>query len=158
MGAGRWGLLPDSAGPDDKVLCAKLKNARSETVMEKPTFAALWRKGRRCLVPAGGFYEWPEVKVKGQPPFQITAGSAECVAFAGLWTKRDDLVTFTILTRAASPALAPIHSRMPVAFLPAQAARWFSSSPDQAYEMMRDESLMDWQAERTENPAASRLL
>jgi putative SOS response-associated peptidase YedK len=154
MGAGRWGLLPDYANGDDKTLCAKLKNARSETVREKPTFAALWQKGRRCLVPASGFYEWPEVKVKGQPPFQVTAPKSECFGFAGLWIKRGDLVTFTILTQPASPALSSIHSRMPVAFLPSQADQWFESSPDQAYEMMLNESLQNWQPERIESLAA----
>ena len=36
-------------------------NARSETVAEKSIFSRLL-KGRRCLVPLQGFYEWRQVR------------------------------------------------------------------------------------------------
>lgn len=148
MGLARWGLLPSYAESDDKTLCAKLKNARSETIHEKASFAELWRRGRRCLIPASGFYEWPEVKVKGHPPYTVTANKSECIAFAGLWNKTDDLVTYTILTQPASPALAHIHSRMPVAFYPDQAERWFAATPQDAAVMMAQDSIRnDWVAE-----------
>ncbi len=150
MGLGRWGLLPDYVAADDKALCAKLKNARIETIAEKPTFSGLWQKGRRALVPASGFFEWPEIKVKGQPPYEVTAPAAEAIAFAAIWTKHDDLVTFTILTTAASPALAKIHSRMPVAFRPDQAEQWFAASPTEAQHMTMQDNIVDWQATRTE--------
>ena len=150
MGLARWGLLPGYVATDDKALCAKLKNARAETIAEKPTFAKLWQKGRRALIPASGFYEWPEIKVKGQPPYLVNDPGADALAFAALWSKQDDLVTFTILTTAASPALAQIHSRMPVAFRPAQAERWFASTPDEAREMMAQDNITQWQADRTQ--------
>jgi putative SOS response-associated peptidase YedK len=147
MGLARWGLLPDYAQSDDKALCAKLKNARSETITEKQSFAAAWRKGRRCLIPASGFFEWPEEKIKGHPPFKIYIPDEDAIAFAGLWAKRDDLVTFTILTRAASAGLSDIHSRMPVAFRAQQAQRWFEASPDDALRQMNHDSIMDWTIE-----------
>ncbi len=150
MGLARWGLLPDYAAEDDKTLSAKLKNARSETIMEKQTFSPLWQKGRRCLVPASGFYEWPEEKIKGHPPFKIYVQDEEAVAFAGLWTRREDLVTFSILTCAASPALSGIHSRMPVAFRPADALRWGEATPDQAYEMICRDRITNWTADLQE--------
>lgn len=141
MGMGRWGLLPDYAPQDDKTLCAKLKNVRSETVAEKPSFANLWGQGRRCLIPASGFLEWPEEKIKGHPGYQMTLPEEE-FALAGLWTKRDDLVTFAVLTRAASPELSHIHSRMPVAFYPHQVDAWTDSTPDKALHMMAHESIL----------------
>lgn len=147
MGLARWGLLPDYADADDKSLCAKLKNARSETIAEKPSFANLWQKSRRCLVPANGFFEWPEEKIKGHPPFKIYVQGEEPVAFAGLWTKRDDLVTFTLLTKAASPTISKIHSRMPVAFLPHQADAWFNATPAQALMQIEHDSVANWEAE-----------
>ncbi len=151
MGLAQWGLRPDYLQNDDNALAAKLKNARSETILEKQTFAELWRKGRRCLVPADGFYEWPEVKVKGQAPYKINVPHQECVAFAGLWTRKDDRVSFTILTQAAVGKLAEIHSRMPVAFLPGQANDWFDASSEDALDMIRGKSITHgWYAEMIE--------
>lgn len=148
MGAAQWGLQPDYLQNEDQALAARLKNARSETILEKQTFAGLWQKGRRCLVPADGFYEWPEIKVKGQPPHKVTVPQEECVAFAGLWTRKNDKVSFTILTQPAVGAIAEIHSRMPVAFLPGQAAEWFGATPQEALEMIQGRSITHgWYAE-----------
>lgn len=152
MGQARWGLLPDYAQSDDKTLCAKLKNARSETVTEKQSFANLWRKGRRCLIPASGFLEWPEEKIKGHPPFKIYVQDAEAIAFAGIWTKRDDLVTFTVLTKAASSELSKIHSRMPVAFRADQTRSWFEATPENALMQIEHDSIADWAIELQGDP------
>jgi putative SOS response-associated peptidase YedK len=51
----RWGLIPSWA--KDTAIGAKMINARSETVAEKPAFRAAFKR-RRCLVPMAGFYEW----------------------------------------------------------------------------------------------------
>jgi putative SOS response-associated peptidase YedK len=49
----KWGLVPSWATtPDDGY---RPTNARSYS-LHKPTFRAAF-KGKRCLVPAGGFYE-----------------------------------------------------------------------------------------------------
>ncbi len=140
MGMARWGLLPSHASHDDKTLCAKLKNARSETLQEKKSFAELWQRGRRCLIPASGFYEWPEEKIKGHPPYEITHEN-EAIAFAGLWNKHEDLITFTILTCAATEDLQKIHSRMPVMFAPSQCEEWMSADSVRAYEMLGRDNL-----------------
>ncbi|MCB0132967.1 MAG: SOS response-associated peptidase, partial [Caldilineaceae bacterium] len=49
-----WGLIPSWA--KDPSMGARMINARSETVSEKPSFRAAFRR-RRCLIPADGFYE-----------------------------------------------------------------------------------------------------
>ena len=51
----RWGLIPHWA-KDDKI-GYKMINARVETLAQKPAFRSLLA-ANRCLVPAGGFYEW----------------------------------------------------------------------------------------------------
>lgn len=57
----RWGLLPQWA--KDERIAAKMINARSETVMDKPAFKTAFER-KRCLIPANGFYEWNKNKVK----------------------------------------------------------------------------------------------
>jgi putative SOS response-associated peptidase YedK len=152
MGLAQWGLQPDYLQNDDNVLAAKLKNARSETITQKQTFAELWRKGRRCLVPADGFYEWPEDKSAGRKPYKVTVPQQETIAMAGLWTRKGEKVSFTILTQPAVGALAEIHSRMPVAFKPEQAREWFESANDDALNMIADKSFThDWYAEMIES-------
>ncbi len=51
----RWGLIPYWA-KDTKIAYSTI-NARSETASSEPSFRDAFKK-RRCLVPAGGFYEW----------------------------------------------------------------------------------------------------
>ena len=51
----RWGLIPSWA--KDIKIGSRMINARSETVAEKPSFRAAFKR-RRCLIPADGFYEW----------------------------------------------------------------------------------------------------
>lgn len=51
----KWGLIPSWA--KDASIAAKLINARSETVEEKPSFREAFKR-RRCIIPADGFYEW----------------------------------------------------------------------------------------------------
>jgi putative SOS response-associated peptidase YedK len=111
----RWGLIPSWA--KDKSIGAKMINARSETVKDKPSFRQAV-KYRRCLVPASGFYEWlPVGKVKLPQYIHLKDGSP--MVFAGLWEtwkspEEEVLESFTILTTAANPLLEPLHDRMPV--------------------------------------------
>ena len=50
-----WGLVPSWA--PDASMAQRMINARSETLLEKPSFRQAVQK-RRCLIPANGFYEW----------------------------------------------------------------------------------------------------
>lgn len=108
-----WGLLPPWA--KDKSFAAKMINARSETVAEKPSFAPSLKK-RRCIVPADGYYEWKKVGGAKQP-YYISRTDGAPLAFAGLysWWRDTDgwLLSTTIITKAADQ-LADIHDRIPV--------------------------------------------
>ena len=113
----RWGLVPSFA--KDTSGGARLINARSETITEKPSFRAAWRARRRCIVPADGFYEWAHT-AKRRQPFFICRTDRRPLALAGLWEGWKDpatgqwLRTFTVLTTSADPKLRPLHERMPV--------------------------------------------
>lgn len=111
----RWGLIPSWA--KDPAIGAKLINARSETVSEKPSFKAAFKR-RRCLIIADGFYEWQRQEGKKQP-YYFRLQSGQLFAFAGLWEhwkspEEQTTNSCTILTTEANDLLRPIHDRMPV--------------------------------------------
>jgi putative SOS response-associated peptidase YedK len=116
-----WGLIPSWA--KDPAIGAKLINARSETVTEKPSFRAAF-KYRRCLIPADGFYEWQKTQRGAKQPFYFSMAGNAVLAFAGLWESWNDIETCTILTTEANGLLQPIHDRMPVILNPEDYGRW----------------------------------
>ena len=112
----RWGLVPSWAKQPDTGL--KMINARVETVEERPAFRRAFER-YRCLIIADGFYEWRRQPSGPKQAFHITRSDGGLFAFAGLWSiwyGEDDqkLRTCTILTTAASRAIASLHDRMPV--------------------------------------------
>lgn len=112
----QWGLVPSWA--KDPSIGNRMINARAETLAEKPSFRAAYRR-RRCLVLANGFYEWQsEPGQRAKTPMAIRLRSGEAFAFAGLWElwRPDDtpLLTCTIITTEPNALVAPIHNRMPV--------------------------------------------
>jgi putative SOS response-associated peptidase YedK len=125
----RWGLVPAWAATPDP--SAGWINARIETLAEKPAFRDAFR-ARRCLVPADGFYEWADHGGFRQP-YRIALPGGGLFAFAGLWERWRDaqggvIESCAIVTREASPALRPLHDRMPVVLPDASFAEWLAPS------------------------------
>src|SRR5262245_60784154 len=93
-------------------------NARSETIEQKPSFAASFRQ-RRCVVPARGFFEWQKLG-NARQPFHIVRRDEGLFGFAGLWweiwdgERGEGSDMFVILTTAPNRTLQGIHDRMPV--------------------------------------------
>jgi len=134
----RWGLVPPwSSGPE---VGAKMINARSETVLEKPSFKEAFL-GRRCLIPVDGFYEWQK-REDGKQPFLFRRKDHSVFALAGLWEQWKDkegreLETCTILTTAANATMRPIHQRMPVVLPESDWKAWLDLPADQAKQLMK---------------------
>jgi putative SOS response-associated peptidase YedK len=116
-----WGLIP--AWAKDASMAAKLINARSETVAEKPSFRAAY-KARRCIIPADGFYEWQKVPGGPKQPVRFTIAGGGVFGMAGLWESWQDIQTCTILTTTANALLASLHDRMPVILAPKDYTLW----------------------------------
>jgi putative SOS response-associated peptidase YedK len=136
----RWGLVPSWAKQPDTGL--KMINARVETVAERPAFRRAFER-YRCLIVADGFYEWQRVPTGPKQALHITRADGSMFAFAGLWSiwHGDDgrqLRTCTILTTAASPAIASLHDRMPVILAPDAEAAWLERSrpPERLRELL----------------------
>jgi putative SOS response-associated peptidase YedK len=124
-----WGLVPGWA--KDPKIGNRMINARAETLAEKASFKAAFRR-RRCIVPADGFFEWRMLPgVKHKEPTYITHPDGTPLAFAGLWEVWKDkehpgeaLHSCTIITTAANDTMAPVHDRMPVILEPATFDHW----------------------------------
>ncbi len=112
----RWGFVPSWAR---EIQPGKpLINARSETILEKPSFKNAIRR-RRCLIPADGFYEW-EGDIPGKKkPWYIHRPDHGLMAFAGIWEHwmgpdGSELKTAAIITTVANALVETIHPRSPV--------------------------------------------
>jgi putative SOS response-associated peptidase YedK len=121
----KWGLVPSWA--KDASMGARLINARSETVTEKPSFREAFKR-RRCLIPADGFYEWVRAGGKKQPYF-FRLRDEQPFGFAGLWGRWESgdgaiIESCTILTTEANDVLKPVHDRMPVIIHPEDYELW----------------------------------
>ena len=121
----QWGLIPKWA--KDPAMGQRMFNARSETVAEKPSFRAAFKR-RRCLVVADGFYEWTP-RNKGHRPFFFQSAHEPMLTFAGLFEEwrgegGEVIESRTVLTTEANADLSEVHHRMPVVLTPGAAATW----------------------------------
>jgi putative SOS response-associated peptidase YedK len=106
----RWGF----AGPSSF-------NAPVEHLASGAEFAEAWKRGRRCIIPALGFYEWHVNPDATKQPYYIHPDDQDVFGFAGLWARSGaDANTVTeccsIVTLPANPLIAAIHNsglRMP---------------------------------------------
>ena len=134
----RWGLVPSWA--KDAKGAARLINARSETVADKPAFRAAYER-RRCLVPADGYYEWKQEGARKQP-YYLTTHDRSPLAMAGLyeiWAAPDGtrLWTCTVITTSAPDELGEIHDRTPLLVPAAAWARWLDPEvPDPGRDLL----------------------
>ncbi len=148
----RWGLVPPWA--KDPGIGAKMINARSETILEKPAFREAVTS-RRCAVPADGYYEW-KGSGKNKQPYYVRAADDGGMVLAGVYEWWRDLsrtagdpgrwiLSTSILTTSSTmegptaegspregseapalPKLAALHDRVPVAMSTAAMDEWLS--------------------------------
>ncbi len=136
----KWGLVP-SWSKDPKI-GSRMINARSETVAEKPSFRAPFKR-RRCIIPASGFYEWQKT-ADGKQPIYIHPTDDTTFALAGLWESwhspdGGEIETCTILTVSPNELMAPIHNRMPVILEKEDYDVWLQpgNQPEQGKHLLR---------------------
>lgn len=111
----KWGLIPNWS--KDESIGSKLINARSETILEKPSFQHLVPT-QRCIVIADGYFEWMRTS-NGSIPYYIHHPSNKLLPMAGLWdiwknSSGKNIFSYTIITTSAAPNITDIHHRMPV--------------------------------------------
>ena len=95
----------------------------------KDTFAK-----RRCILPAGGFYEWRRPR-NNREPLWIHLPDAGLLWFAGLYESWQPEPgqwqrTFTIIMTWPNRLIEPIHDRMPVILGERAAEDWMNPAGD----------------------------
>ena len=129
-----WGLIPHwvKTREDADQIRARTINARSESIFDKPSFRGSIKSGKRCLIPATGFFEWHTIG-RNKFPFYIATHDQPIVSIAGIWDEWPDpetgeiLYSYSLLTTDANPLLAAIHNskeRMPCLLSPAAEKDW----------------------------------
>jgi putative SOS response-associated peptidase YedK len=108
----RWWLVPFWAKQIPKY---PMFNAQSETAREKSSFREPF-KSKRCIIPAGCYYEWTKANDGGKDPHHIHMPEQAPFCFAGLWAHNDnlDITSCMILTAEAAPKIAQLHHRMQI--------------------------------------------
>ena len=157
----RWGLIPFYARGNPGTYSST--NARMEVIRSSPAYRRTWEIGRRCLIPALGFYEWQETPY-GKQPWFVGCADQPAFAFAGLWDESapeggEPIVSCTIVTLPASPLMHDINNtryREPAILLKEDWGIWLSDDPDAAYSCLKqypDDSRLVWQvSERVNRP------
>lgn len=134
-----WGLVPSWA--KEKSIGARMINARSETLGEKPSFRNAFRR-RRCLILADGYYEWQRAGAVKQPYF-IAFEDLQAFGVAGLWERWRDpatgapLESCCIVTTSPAPSIAHVHDRMPVIVPPGAYAEWLDPKNEATDRLVR---------------------
>ncbi len=123
-----WGLLPGFVREARKPLL----NIRAETLQGKPGRGELARDGR-CLVPAGGFFEWRHVG-RARQPWYFRMKDAPLLGLAALSQAVEDDAGpgrhCAILTTRPNSLVADVHDRMPVIIPPDAYERWLDPQVD----------------------------
>lgn len=147
----RWGLVPFFHKGTLKEFRAATFNARVETVSTSPTFRTAFKKGRRCIIPASGFFEWTGPKEDRQPHYFTDANGEPIIAFAGLWERwkdpftHEDLLSATIIVGPASKWMNAYHDRMPMLLDPSDFDAWLDGSAGlEVLKPAPEDALREW--------------
>lgn len=117
---GRWKMLEWGlpAPWDGKPII----NARAEGLADKPTFQPYL--GNRLAIPATAFFEWRTTD-HGKLKNRIAMAGHDLFLLAGFGSDHH----FIIITCPPSPAMAPIHNRMPVMMNVSMMENWLAGAP-----------------------------
>ncbi|WP_417856638.1 SOS response-associated peptidase [Xanthomarina gelatinilytica] len=129
-----WGIVPNNKNTDEikpyykeAVKYGGGLNARSEKVFQHFIYKDSIME-KRCIIPVSGFFE-PHDQNGKKYPFHFKSKSNDVLALAGLYTVIDTYITFTILTKEASPLFEKVHNtkkRQPIILDEDRTHNWLS--------------------------------
>ncbi|MCR8668020.1 SOS response-associated peptidase [Aestuariibaculum sp. M13] len=136
LAPGVWGIVPNYKSPEEikpyykeAVKYGSGLNAQSEKLFSH----FMYRESvmtQRCIIPVDGFFE-PHEHNKKKYPFYIKEKEDKGLALAGIYTVIGTYITFSILTKKASPLFEKIHNlkkRQPVILNSENIDHWLSES------------------------------
>jgi putative SOS response-associated peptidase YedK len=102
-----------------------INNARADKLE-----GGMWREAfheRRCVIPMTLFYEWGPGVGGRKHAHEFHDPDGDYLWAAGLWEEHPELgQSYTMVTTAASPQMAPIHDRMPALLRPDDMDEWLA--------------------------------
>ncbi|MEO7208761.1 MAG: SOS response-associated peptidase [Steroidobacteraceae bacterium] len=115
-------------------------HAPVETLASGADSRESWKRGRRCIIPALGFYEWHVNPDSCEQPYYIHPDDHDVFGFAGLWARVSaDANTVTeccsIITLPPNRLISEIQNpgrRMPAMLTPEQRELWLFGAVDSA--------------------------
>lgn len=115
-------------------------NTAVETLAGSAEFSESWKRGRRCIIPALGFFEWHVNPDASERPYYIHPDDQDVFGFAGLWAAAGvDANTVTeccsIVTVPANALVSGIRKsgrRMPAMLTRAMRELWLLGTVDSA--------------------------
>ena len=139
----RWGLIPSwfegtPEGPPK--ICVDADRIESSQTYREP-----WLRGRRCILPAGGFYVWQLTPEKYRQPWFVQVKVRALFGIAAVWDRwvsdEDDVIeSCSMLTTPPNELLAQILG--PFATMPAIVRRkdyttWLHGSTAEAAAVLK---------------------
>uniref|UniRef100_UPI004047CC18 SOS response-associated peptidase n=1 Tax=Mariniflexile sp. TaxID=1979402 RepID=UPI004047CC18 len=139
LAPGVWGIVPSNK-PSQEIKAYYKEavryggglNARSEKLFQNHLYRES-AMSRRCIIPVTGFFE-PHEHKKKKYPFFIQTKDGQPMGLAGIYTVIDTYITFSILTKNASPLFEKIHNlkkRQPVILDQVQIQEWLDRGINQ---------------------------
>jgi len=133
VGEMRWGFkLPDRL----------LFNARSESIVSSKFWKEMLSR-RRCIVPAGSFFEWRKTGPEPRPKYRLSAKGRNVLGMAGIWSPWINPKTgqwektFAIITTDANVKMGEIHDRQPVILEPREYSEWLNEDERPPIHLLR---------------------
>jgi putative SOS response-associated peptidase YedK len=133
----RWRLVPGWV-KDEKDFKPNTLNARNDELFTKSSYKPYWQN--RCLVICTGFFEphYPDLKGKDYESWYIKPKHKRFFALGAIYSKWNEINTFSIVTKDATPELARVHNdgeRQPLILTGEAASSWLR--PDLTQDEMK---------------------
>ena len=137
-----WGIVPAYQKPDQLNAYYKKAvkfggglNARDDKLFDHFIYKQSITS-QKCLIPVSGFFE-PHTYQKKKYPFYFKPATSKLLLLGGIYTRIENLVTFSIITKKASSLFEKIHNlkkRQPLLFDQEMAEKWLQSEERSAVE------------------------